>query len=169
MSKTPIISIVAKSGTGKTTLLEKLIKELKNRGVRLAVLKHTHSFDIDKEGKDTWRLARAGADTVAISSQDKFALIEARQTELTIDEIADRIQNVDIILTEGYKKGDKPKIEVFRSDVCKELVCKPNELIAIVSDIPWKVGVPFYHLDDTVGVANEIVKYIESYADNSGK
>ena len=158
----PVISIVSKSGSGKTTFLEKIIRELKNRGFRVAVIKHdTHGFDIDKPGKDTWRHAQAGADIVTISSPKKFALIEKRENELTLDEVISRISGVDIILTEGYKRQNKPKIEVFRLAAHKDLLCDPNELIALASDIPWDINVPCYDINDTQGMTDLIEKYIQ--------
>ncbi|MCG8483445.1 MAG: molybdopterin-guanine dinucleotide biosynthesis protein B [Clostridia bacterium] len=158
----PVISIVSKSGSGKTTFLEKIIRELKNRGFRVAVIKHdTHGFDIDKPGKDTWRHAQAGADIVTISSPKKFALIEKRENELTLDEVISRISGVDIILTEGYKRQNKPKIEVFRLAAHKDLLCDPNELIALASDIPWDINVPCYDINDTQGMTDLIEKYIK--------
>lgn len=66
---------------------------------------------------------------------------------------------MDIILTEGYKRENKPKIEVFRAEAHKEMLCKPEELLAIASDIAWELGVPCYHIDDISGVASEIEKY----------
>ena len=109
MSKV-VISVVAKSGSGKTTLLEKVIRSLKEKGIRLAVVKHdAHSFEMDKPGKDTWRHAQAGADIVSISSPEKFALIEKRDRELTLDEIVERIDGVDLIITEGFKRQNKPR------------------------------------------------------------
>jgi molybdopterin-guanine dinucleotide biosynthesis protein MobB len=161
MSHIPIISFVAKSGTGKTTLLEKVIKELKNRGLRIAVIKHAHEFEIDHPGKDSWRHAQAGADIVAVSSEDKFALIEKRQKEMTLDEIASRISDVDLILTEGYKKENNPKIKVIRSEVDTEFLSKPEELIAIASDVKFDIGIPCYHIDDAKGIAAEIQDYID--------
>ena len=158
----PVISIVSKSGSGKTTFLEKIIRELKNRGFRVAVIKHdTHGFDIDKPGKDTWRHAQAGADIVTISSPKKFALIEKRENELSLDEVILRISGVDIILTEGYKRQNKPKIEVFRLAAHKDLLCDPNELIALASDIPWDINVPCYDINDTQGMTDLIEKYIQ--------
>jgi molybdopterin-guanine dinucleotide biosynthesis protein B len=168
MKDIPVISFVAKSGTGKTTLLEKLIKELKKRNLRIAVIKHAHDFEIDKPGKDSWRHAKAGADIVAISSFEKFALIEKHQKEMTLDEIISRISGVDLILTEGYKKENKPKIEVFRAEVSKELLSKPEELIAIASDVRLDVGVPCYDIDDAEGIAAEIQDYIDRIRDESG-
>ncbi|MGI6684066.1 MAG: molybdopterin-guanine dinucleotide biosynthesis protein B [Bacillota bacterium] len=161
MNNIPVLSFVGKSNSGKTTLLEKVIRELKKRGLRIAVIKHhTHEFEIDHPGKDTWRHGQAGADIVAISSPSKVAFIERRETELTLDEVISRISHVDIIITEGYKKENKPKIEVFRSAAHRELLSQPEELIAIASDIKWEIGVPCYHIDDFQGIATEIEKYI---------
>lgn len=164
----PVISIVGKSGAGKTTLLEKVIKRLKEDGIRVAAIKHdAHRFDMDKPGKDTWRIAQAGADVVAISSSEKMAMIEKVSKEKSLDEIVAMLPEVDIVLTEGYKSGDKPKIEVYRSEVHKERLCSPDELLAIVSDVVWDdLDVPQYQLDDIDGVVNEIRRYIAAYDSN---
>ena len=108
----PIISVVGKSGVGKTTFLEKLIAELKRRGYRVAAIKHdVHGFEIDRPGKDSWRLAQAGSDSVVIASPQRLALIKRLDGEMAPGEIAALLAEVDIILTEGYKRGDAPKIE----------------------------------------------------------
>lgn len=152
----PIISVVGKSGAGKTTFLEKLVRELKRRGIRVAVIKHdTHGFDIDKPGKDTWRMAQAGSDAVVISSPFKMALIKTVDHDMTPDEIAAYLDgDVDIILTEGYKRGNKPKIEVSRSEVSRELLCSEEELVALVTDQRFSMAVPQFGLDDVEGVAS---------------
>jgi molybdopterin-guanine dinucleotide biosynthesis protein MobB len=152
---TPVISVVGKSDMGKTTLLERLIPELKSRGYRIAVIKHdAHSFEIDHPGKDTWRHAKAGADVVVISSPAKVAMICKVKEEKKLDEVVAMIQDVDLIITEGYKRGNKPKIEVFRKAKGeKELLCQPEELIAIASDTSFDIGVPVFSLDDVSGIA----------------
>jgi len=151
----PIISVVGKSGVGKTTFLEKLIAELKGRGLRVAVIKHdVHGFQIDRPGKDSWRLAQAGSDSVVIASSKKLALIKRLEGEMTLGEIAAFLTDVDIILTEGYKRGDAPKIEVSRRGRGEELLCTPDELVAIVSDQPFDVDVPQFGLDDTAGIVD---------------
>ncbi|MBI5956955.1 MAG: molybdopterin-guanine dinucleotide biosynthesis protein B [Chloroflexi bacterium] len=151
----PIISVVGKSDSGKTTLLEKLIPELKRRGYRVATVKHDiHGFEIDREGKDTWRHARAGADAVVISSGQKLAVIKRTRRELSLDEIAELLPDVDIILTEGYKRGPKPKIEVSRRTVSPELLCSPEELVAIVTDQSFPIDVPQFALDDAKGLVD---------------
>lgn len=157
----PIVSIVGKSDSGKTTLMEKLIPELKNRGYRVATIKHhIHGFEIDKEGKDTWRHTKAGADEVVISSPNKLAIIKVVDKEYTLDKIGSSIiKDVDIILTEGYKKGDKPKIEVFRSEVHKELLCTDEDnLIAIASNRRFDKGVPCFDINDIKGLADLLEK-----------
>lgn len=151
----PIISVVGKSGVGKTTFLEKLIAELKGRGLRVAVIKHdVHGFQIDRPGKDSWRLAQAGSDSVVIASPRKLVLIKRLEGEMALGEIATLLTDVDIILTEGYKRGDAPKIEVSRRGRGGELLCTPDELVAIVSDQPFDLDVPQFGLDDTAGIVD---------------
>jgi len=167
---TPVITFVAKSGSGKTTILEKVITSLKIKGYKLAVIKHdAHRFDMDKPGKDTWRMSQAGADIVAISSPEKVAVIEKVEEERTLDAVIASLSKVDIILTEGFKRSNKPKIEISRSDVDKELLCEPNELLAIASDISWDVGVPCYHINDVDGVVSEVIKYVINFSKNIHK
>ena len=157
--KIPVISIVGgKSNSGKTTLLEKLIREAKRRGWRVATLKHdVHGFEMDQPGKDTWRHAQAGADVVAISSPQRIAILESVVDEQSLDEVLARIHGVDVIFTEGYKHGNKPKIEVYRSAVHQELHSKPEDLIAIASDISFNNGIPCFGLDDAHGIC-ELIK-----------
>jgi len=155
MAEIPVVSVVGKSDSGKTTLLEKLLREAKQRGWRVATVKHdVHGFDMDKPGKDTWRHAQAGADVVVISSPQKIAILESVAEDQPLDAVLARIQGVDLIFTEGYKHGNKPKIEVFRSAVHKELLCQPEELIAIASDVTFDLGVPCYGLDDAAGICD---------------
>jgi len=157
----PIISIVGKSDSGKTTLIEKLVPELTRRGYRVAAVKHDiHGFEVDREGKDSWRHKQAGAHTVIISSPQKVALIRDVEKDSTLDEIRRRwIQDVDLILSEGYKKDVQPKIEVFRKEKHKKLLCtKKDNLVAIVSNQKFNVGVPCFHLEDMKGLSNFIEK-----------
>jgi molybdopterin-guanine dinucleotide biosynthesis protein B len=157
----PIISIVGKSDSGKTTLIEKLVPELIRRGYRIATVKHdVHGFDVDREGKDSWRHKQAGASTVVISSPKKVALIRDVEKDLSLEEVREKlIQDADLILAEGYKKGVQPKIEIFRKEKHKQLLCtKDDNLIAIVSNRKFKVGVSCFFLDDIKGVADFIEK-----------
>ncbi|MFA5536194.1 MAG: molybdopterin-guanine dinucleotide biosynthesis protein B [Bacillota bacterium] len=153
----PIVSIVGRSKAGKTTLVVKLIKELKSRGYRVGVIKHdAHGFEIDYPGKDSWLHREAGADIVTISSSSLFALVEKLTAEISLDEIIARIENVDLILTEGYKSENKPKIEVFRSPRSEKLYSKKEDLIALATNKPFKIGVPEFSLEDSSGLADLI-------------
>ena len=157
----PIVSIVGKSNAGKTTLLERLVPELRQRGYRIGTIKHNvHGFDIDLEGKDSWRHKQAGAHTVVISSPKKIALVKDVEAEESPDSLASKyFQDVDIILTEGYKKQDKPKIEVFRSQMDGRPLCKGDEhLVALVSDTSLDLCVPRFDLDDIKGLADFVEK-----------
>ncbi len=155
----PIISIVGRSDSGKTTFIEKLVPELTARGYRIATVKHdVHGFEVDREGKDSWRHKQAGAHTVVISSPKKVALIRDVEKDLSLEEIRGKlIRDVDLILSEGYKKDVQPKIEVFRKEKHQELLCtKEDQLIAIVSNKRFDMGVPCFSLDDVKGVADLI-------------
>ena len=157
---TPIITFVGKSGTGKTTLLEKLIPVLKTRGLRLAVLKHdAHHFEMDKPGKDTYRFTAAGADVVTISNAEKFALIEQPPAELRIEDIVTRLPAVDLVLTEGYKKSLYPKIEIHRAVLNRPLLTPPEQLLAVMTDEPLEIAAPQLPLEDISGCAEIILSY----------
>jgi molybdopterin-guanine dinucleotide biosynthesis protein B len=156
---TPIISIVGKSNSGKTTLLEKIIPELVKRGYRVATVKHdVHGFEIDHEGKDSWRHKKAGAHTTIISSPHRIALVEDVDHDYTLDEIRGKyIKGADIILAEGYKSNPLPKIEVFRSELKRTLLCKKEDnLLAIASDIKLDIGVPCFDINDSQSLVDLI-------------
>jgi molybdopterin-guanine dinucleotide biosynthesis protein B len=152
----PTVSVVGNSGAGKTTLLEKLIREMKRRGYRVAAIKHdAHNFQMDHPGKDTYRLAEAGSDVVMISATHKLALLENVDEERSLDDLAAMVSGrVDVILTEGYRQAAKAKIEVSRRDFGSELVAKPQDLLALVTDQQFEVDVPHFGLDDAQGVAD---------------
>ncbi|MBW2109445.1 MAG: molybdopterin-guanine dinucleotide biosynthesis protein B [Deltaproteobacteria bacterium] len=153
----PVVSIVGKSDSGKTSFLERLVPELTARGYRVGTIKHdVHGFEIDHEGKDSWRHKQAGASTVVISSPAKVAVVKDVDREKTIDELSRAyFESVDIILTEGYKKEDQPKIEVFRSAVHRAPLCQDDDrLIAMVSDTHPGCEAPCFGLDDVSGLAD---------------
>jgi molybdopterin-guanine dinucleotide biosynthesis protein B len=155
----PIVSIVGRSNTGKTTLIEKLIPELRRRGYRVATIKHNiHGFDIDHEGKDSWRHKEAGARLTVIASPHRIAVIEDVSKDYELSELRDRyIRDVDIILSEGFKGNPHPKIEVVRSGMKHDPICSAEDnLMAVASDHPVDRGVPCLDIDDIHGVANLI-------------
>ncbi len=159
----PLIAIVGKSDAGKTTLLEKLIRELKRRGYRVATIKHdAHHFEIDHPGKDSYRHFHAGADWTLIGSPDQLAVVRRLQREFTLDELAAQIDGVDVILTEGYKR-EAPRgrrIEVSRQAHTTELISTPEELLAIAADYPIEWGVPVYDLNDAAGLVDLIERAV---------
>ena len=156
MTNIPVYSIVAFSGTGKTTLLEKLITELKDRGLRVAVIKHdAHDFEIDREGKDSWRFTQAGADVTVVSSVKKTAIMENRP--VPIETLIGRITDVDVILTEGFKQGAWPRIAIRRSASGRPLPIPAEECFAIVTDVPEHTDKPCFGLNDIPGLADIII------------
>ena len=158
-----VVSFVAKSGTGKTTLLEKVIAELKRRGFRVGAIKHdAHRFDIDHPGKDSHRLTAAGADTMLISSPEKLAVIRKHDVAPPLEELlATYFTDVDIVVTEGFKKSSLPKIEVHRGERSSTLLCRGEEhdptLVAVASDEPLALDVPVLDLNNAEKVADFMV------------
>jgi len=156
----PIVSIVGKSGSGKTTLIEKIIPELIRGGWRVATIKHSRrGFDIDREGKDTWRHRKAGARMTVMASPGQIAVIENTEEELDMGALRDRfIHDVDIVLSEGFKGNAYPKIEVFRAAMKREMLCtKEDNLIAVASDVPMEIGVPCLDINDARGITRLVV------------
>lgn len=156
----PIVSIVGRANSGKTTLLEQLIAELKKRGYRTAVIKHTgEDVELDKEGKDSWRFSQAGSEAVAISSPHKLAVFRKVSHDLSPQEVSRAIDGeYDIILTEGFKQADTHKIEVHRKDLGRDLVSNPEHLFALVTDEPLETDVPQFAQEDI----GKIVDLVES-------
>lgn len=155
----PIVSIVGRSDSGKTTLLEKVVAELTKKGYRVGTVKHdVHGFDIDKEGKDSWRHKKAGAKTVVISSPTKVAMVRDVETELDLNRIRfDLLADVDIMITEGYKKAMNPKIEVVRKAQSTKPICsKDEQLIAVATDTEMDIDVPCFDINDAKGISNFI-------------
>ncbi len=156
----PIVSIVGRAKTGKTTLIEKLIPELKSRGYRVATIKHTlHSVSLDKPGKDSWRHIQAGSAATVISSQEGIVLIKPAESDVTLDSIARLFgEDYDIILAEGFKQGSAPKIEVHRKEVAPPL-SDIKGLIAIATDEPLETDAKQFSLDDVKGLADFLEKH----------
>ena len=152
----PVYSFIAKSGTGKTTLIEKLIPELKSRGLRVAVMKHdAHEFDVDKPGKDSWRMTHAGADVTVIASATHSAVMENRP--VPADELLKGIRDVDVILTEGYQQCPWKKIGVHRAASGNVLPVISDRYIAVVADGDVDVPAPHIGLDDVKSLADFII------------
>jgi molybdopterin-guanine dinucleotide biosynthesis protein B len=160
----PIISIVGKSGSGKTTLLEGLLAELKKRGHKVAIVKHSHhADDLDTAAKDTWRFTRAGSELSAINSLDHLAIYKRMDDYFDPQDIASFILwDFDLILTEGFKGSNYPKIEVHLKEQGEGLLTDPIQLLAIVTDEPIALDIPQFSRDDLDGIAGLIEKIILS-------
>ena len=153
----PILSIVGKSESGKTTLLESLIAELKRRKYKVAVIKHTttEEIELDKEGKDTWRFSQIGTDVVAIISSHQLAVMRKVKHDVTPQELSRFIAwDHDLILTEGFKQSSTVKIEVHRKEQGEGLLSPPKQLLAVVTDEPLDVDVPQFPVGETQGLAD---------------
>ena len=154
----PIVSIVGQSQSGKTTLLERLIGEFRERGYRVAVVKHTvEDFEMDRPGKDTWRYAEAGSDAVAISSPHRMALLKPQENNDSLEGILHLLgEDFDLVLVEGFHEAHVPKIEVHRSALKKGLRCSPDVLKAIVTDETLEIDRPQFPPEDISGIADFI-------------
>ena len=163
----PVVTLVGKPDSGKTTLLEKLIPELARRGFRVGTIKHhVHEFEMDQAGKDTWRHKQAGAHTVALSSPTGLGIIRDVEQDSSIEELVGRYyHDVDLVITEGYKRLTLPKIEVHRQALNPEPLPDRDETwVAMVSDIEINSDLPCFNIDDAAGLADFIVdKFIKPF------
>ena len=156
----PIVSVVGKKAAGKTLVMTRLVAELKKRGYRVAAVKHSaHSFDVDREGKDSWQYSQAGSDAAVISSPQKVAIIRKVDRDSTLAELSRLIgPDYDIILAEGFKQDKAARIEVHRKELGPDLVSDPGQLLAVVTDGRLGPDLPQFGLDDAAGLADLIEK-----------
>ena len=158
------ICIVGRSQSGKTTLIEKLIPAIKNRGYKIGTIKHSHHvFDFDKSGKDSWRHKDAGADTVIIASPGKIAMVK-NDHQGTLDSLEDFFSDLDLVITEGYKGALKPKIEVVRAARHSDVLLRDDShLCAVVTDADLVIDLPIFGLEDIDRIADFIEeKFLKS-------
>jgi molybdopterin-guanine dinucleotide biosynthesis protein B len=155
--------VAARSNSGKTTLIEKIVKIMKARGLRVAVVKHASAgFDLDKPGKDSWRFQQAGADTVVLAGPDAMAIMKKIDHEPSPEDLERAAGDADIVIHEGFKTVAKNKIEVFRSGFSgdRPLCVEDRSYLALVSDRPFPVSIPSFDLNDSEGVAAFLEKNI---------
>ena len=159
-----IFGLIGWSGSGKTTLIRRLIPELISRGYRVSTMKHTHhNFDIDKPGKDSHEHRVAGANQVLITGTKRWALLNENrdQPEPDVEELLDRMENVDLVLIEGFKNHSHAKLEVFRKSVGKELIAANDpSVFAVATDEELVTdAVVVLDLNDVKGVAQYIIDF----------
>lgn len=157
----PILCFVGRSNSGKTTLIERLLPELVQAGYRVATIKHAgHGFDLDTEGKDSWRHKRAGASSVMVLSKGSLAMFSDISDEAKLEELRDRFldRSLDLIIAEGWKSDGYPKIVVVR-DQFGEVPVSQDGLLAVVSAQPIDLPVPCLDRDDIPAVAGLIMRH----------
>ena len=157
----PILSFVGRSNSGKTTLIERVIPELTRAGYRVATVKHAgHGFELDTEGKDSWRHKQAGASTVVVVSKGSMAMFADVSKEMNVEEVRDRFldNQTDLIIAEGWKSEGYPKIAVVREQF-EEVDVSLDGLLAIVSIKPIEAPVPCIDRNDVVTLAKLIIQH----------
>ncbi len=152
-----IVSIVGNSNSGKTTLVEKLVRELKSRGYRLATVKHTpQEASLDVPGKDSWRHLQAGSEAAVVASSDSIMLIKPITSAVILDEIVRLLgEDFDLIIVEGFKQSETPKIEVHRKET-GPLIKDLKNLIAIATNEPFETKTRQFSIDDAKGISDFI-------------
>ncbi|MCY4302704.1 MAG: molybdopterin-guanine dinucleotide biosynthesis protein B [Aestuariivita sp.] len=156
-----IYGVVGWKNTGKTSLIERLLGEITNRGYRVSTVKHAHhSFDVDQEGKDSFRHRKAGATEVLLASRCRFALMHEfrNEDEPKLETLLSLLSPVDLVLVEGYKGDSHFKIEAHRAQTDHPLIAREDPLIrAIASDQDLVLDRPVFDLNDTVAITDFIL------------
>lgn len=152
-----ILSIVSYSGVGKTTLIEGIIKELNKEGYNVGVIKHTcHDFDMDEEGKDTYKHRKSGAKKVCIISNKRVAYIEELKDKNPLYKMIQLYRDMDLIIIEGYKNYRFKRLEITRKNKYKDILSNKSDLIGIVSDIEYDLSIKRFDLNDYKNISNYI-------------
>ena len=151
------LSIVGTSNSGKTTLITKLIPLLKKKGLKVGVIKHAaHGFEMGPKGKDSWKHQKAGADAVAVASQTAFAMVK-REKPITLEALEAQMEELDLIITEGYKTARRPKLVVHRKESSKPPLTGLPLMVARVGDVPLEDGLPHLCINNPSQVADFIL------------
>lgn len=152
-----ILSIVSYSGVGKTTLIEGIIKELNKEGYNVGVIKHTcHDFDMDEEGKDTYKHRKSGAKKVCIISDKRVAYIEELKEKNPLYKMIKLYKDMDLIIIEGYKNYRFKRLEITRKNKYKDILSNKSDLIGIVSDIEYDLNIKCFGLNDYENISDYI-------------
>jgi molybdopterin-guanine dinucleotide biosynthesis protein B len=166
VSALPVISIVGRKNSGKTTLIEGLIPTLSRRGYRVGTIKHHHygDFEVDQKGKDSWRHVQAGAAVTALMGTSRVAVFQRVDAEPSVEQVIRLFLGaVDLLLVEGYKEEAFPKIEVVRRAHGQPLCRRDDQLIALVTEGDWGMGVPRFRPDDLDPLADFLERQFLRY------
>lgn len=153
------ICFVGKSGTGKTTLIVKVIENLSNKGYKIGTIKHhNHTTHFDQEDKDTYKHYMAGAQKVIISSPAGYGVFVKVEEELTLEQIMQLHKDMDLVIVEGFKREGVNKIEIVRKERSYDRICSDEEVIAVVSNIEIDTQKPCFGIEDIGNICNFIEK-----------
>jgi molybdopterin-guanine dinucleotide biosynthesis protein MobB len=159
-----VYGITGWKNAGKTTLTERLVAEITARGFTVSTLKHAHhDTDVDHPGRDSFRHRQAGAAQVIVSSPARWALMTELRgaAEPSMEELIARLDPVDLVLVEGYKRAPHPKVEAHRVETGRPLLAPENPTVrAVASNGAPEVGVPLFHLDDIPAIADFILREV---------
>ncbi|MFW2544173.1 molybdopterin-guanine dinucleotide biosynthesis protein B [Primorskyibacter sp. 2E107] len=159
-----VYGVTGWKNAGKTGLMERLVTEITGRGFTVSTVKHAHhSFDVDHPGKDSHRHRVAGASEVILASRNRVAhMSELRGAqEPVLADLLARLAPVDLVLIEGYKRDSHPKVEAFRAETGNPLIAADDPTIrAVASDVPLELDRPVFDLNDTIAVADFILKEV---------
>ena len=159
-----VYGVVGWKDAGKTGLMERLVAEITGRGLTVSTLKHAHhTFDVDHPGKDSYRHRAAGASQVLLSSGKRWALMSELDgaTEPPLATLLEKLDPVDLVLIEGYKRDRPPKIEAYRHETGHPVLAHDDPTIrAVAADAPLAVSQPVFDLDDTQAIANFILSEV---------
>ena len=160
-----VFGITGWKNAGKTGLMERLVAEITSRGYTVSTLKHAHhTFDVDHPGKDSHRHRIAGASQVLLASTERWALMNEYRgaQEPSLSELLAKLDSVNLVLIEGWKRDSHPKIEAWRSETGNPLIAPTDPtILAVASDIGLEIDRPVFDLDDTVMVADFILDHLD--------
>ena len=154
-----VFGIIGWKNAGKTGLMERLVTEITSRGFSVSTLKHAHHrFDVDQPGKDSYRHREAGAKEVLLASGQRWALMHEMRgaEEPALDDLLNKLSPVDVVLVEGFKSGNHPKLCAHRTATGNPPILEPN-VLAVASDTPLDLSLPVFDLDDTTALADFIL------------
>ena len=159
-----VFGVTGWKNAGKTGLMERLVAEINGRGHSVSTLKHAHhTFDVDHPGKDSHRHRLAGASQVLLASTERWALMNEHRgaEEPSLSELLAKLEPVDVVLIEGWKRDSHPKVEAWRAETGNPLIA-PNDptILAVASDTSFEIDRPVFDLDDTAAIANFILDYL---------
>ncbi len=163
MADIPILGFAGYSKTGKTTLIEEIVRNLKKRGLRVAVIKHdVHRVVLDHEGKDSWRFTEAGADISIVSSEETTAFVEQRR--LSFENLLELVHDVDIVLVEGFKSEAFTQIGIERKATKKGFPSPPDCYVALVTDDrELDADIPVFEFNETAAITEFIIKNMKGF------